>query len=194
MMAKTCARVSGIPSTMPKSITVNACGKATSDSPRIFPAKMVRRPIGATKISWLKSFSRSSRMEMRPRAADCQTPCASCPAKMKGSRSIPGDSKFEANAPPRTPIKSAGKTSPPIRRIGSRRSFVTSRAAMAPAAAASRRMLKPRETLLVDESPLIGGSSCAVRRQVATLHDRLRLPQRSSDRRLQGSGCEPRIA
>ena len=51
MMAKTCARVSGIPSTMPKSITVNACGKATSDSPRIFPAKMVRRPIGATKIS-----------------------------------------------------------------------------------------------------------------------------------------------
>ena len=141
MIVRTCASVSGMPRMMPKAITVKACGKATNDSPRILPARIVRRPIGATKISWLKSFSRSSRMETSPRADDCQTPWASCPAKMNGSRSMPGDSKFEAKAPPRTPIKRAGKTRPPTRRIGSRSSLVTSRAAIAAAAAASRRRL-----------------------------------------------------
>ena len=61
-------------------------------------------------------------------------------------------------------------------------------AAGAPAAAASRRKLKPRET------PIIGGSPCVVRHQAATLRDHLRLPQRSSGRHPQGSGCEPQIA
>ena len=186
--ANTCARVSGMPSTMPKSITVNACGKATSDSPRIFPARIVRRPIGATKISCEKSFSRSSKMEISPSAADCQTPCASWPAKMNGSRSMPGDSKLEANAPPRTPINSAGKTRPPTRRIGSRRSFVTSRAAIAPAAASSLRRLK-RDAGRGVITVLIGGSSFAARHRAETLRDRQPLQQQSSDRRLPSLGC-----
>ena len=173
---------------MPKSITVNACGKATSDSPRIFPARIVRRPIGATKISCEKSFSRSSRMEISPSAADCQTPCASWPAKMNGRRSIPGDSKLEANAPPSTPMKSAGKTRPPTRRIGSRRSFVTSRAAIAPAAASSLRRLK-RDAGRGVIAALIGGSSFAACHQVATLHDRQPSQQQSLDMRLPGLGC-----
>ena len=193
MIAKTWASVRGIPKMMPKAITVNACGKATSDSPRIFPARIVRRPIGATKISWLKSFSRSSRIETSPSAADCHTPCASCPAKMKGSRSIPGDWKFEAKAPPSTPIKRAGKTRPPTSRIGSRRSFVTSRAAIAPAAASSLRM--PKRVDGADcMALLIGGSPDAAHHRAATLRAHLRLPQRSSSTRLPGLGSAPRSA
>jgi hypothetical protein len=46
------------------------------------PSTIEYRETGETKISWLKSFSRSSSRKIMPIAVDCQSDCAKTPVSV----------------------------------------------------------------------------------------------------------------
>src|SRR5881397_889742 len=114
------------------------CGSATSDSPRILPRTIVYREIGETKISWLKSCSRSASSEIRPCAVDCQIVIPRTPVKTKCSRFTPARSPNPVcRLVPRIPMKMTGNANSAIMRCRSRMSLVKSRCAMTRIAEAS---------------------------------------------------------
>src|SRR5438093_3247612 len=94
--------------------------------------------MGDTKISWLKSCSRSARSEISPCAVDCQIVMPSTPVKTKWSRFTPARSpKPVCRLVPRIPMKMTGNANSAIIRWRSRRSFVKSRWAITRMAEAS---------------------------------------------------------
>src|SRR6266566_4477048 len=99
---------------------------------------IVYREIGETKISWLKSCSRSAMREIRPCAVDCQIVIPSTPVKTKWSRFTPARSpKPVCRLVPRIPMKMTGNANSAIIRWRSRRSFAKSRWAITRIADAS---------------------------------------------------------
>src|SRR5919108_6148432 len=88
--------------------------------------------MGETKISWLKSFSRSSIRLMTPIAADCHRVWARTPVKTKVRMSNPLTSpKPACRLVPRTPMMMSGKVKSAISRVRSRSSLTRSRCAIA---------------------------------------------------------------
>src|SRR3990170_1655087 len=94
--------------------------------------------MGETKISWLKSFSRSSMRLMTPIAADCQSVWARTPVKTKVRRSkrvtFPNPA---CRLVPSTPMKMSGNVKSAMSRVRSRRSLTRSRCAIARTAESS---------------------------------------------------------
>src|SRR5436309_4353087 len=87
--------------------------------------------MGDTKISWLKSCSRSARSEISPCAVDCQIVMPSTPVKTKWSRFTPARSPNPVcRLVPRIPMKMTGNANSAIMRCRSRMSLVKSRWAM----------------------------------------------------------------
>src|SRR5512141_2549619 len=94
--------------------------------------------MGDTKISWLKSSSRSAISEISPSAADCHTVCASTPLNTNVVRSRPPGAPNPAwSAGPMSTTRINGNESSENSRSRSRSSLTKSRCAIAATAESS---------------------------------------------------------